>query len=609
VKKNTRICPALLFGIFVLFQCACAQDSFTLSKLRLAQGFEESGEWERAVVLYEDLYKLEPNNFLYLDGLQRSYTQIKEYGKAISVIRRWLILQPRDINKLTTLGGLYYDAGEEATADSVWKSVIAVDPHNTQMYRMVANEMLEHRMYDQCIRTYLDGRAMSNSEGTFADELGNLYTMLQQYAPATKEYLRLMKTAPEQLSFVQSRLGTFTVKPEGLSAASKAVQEELKNSQDNIALHRLYAWLLMEDRRYDEALGQYRIIDGSAHANGNELFNFAQRLHQEHAYKSASDAFKDIIDNDQHSPLLPSARFGYARAVEEQVALADTSAAPSESHPTYNHVIQLYESIAADHGIPDLAAQSLYRIGVIKLDKLFDLNGALDAFTRMKALPATSSIFSDAVLKTGEIQTARNDLAGARNEYDRLSKTSIVLYQDQAAFKLAELNYFEAKFDTALSMLKRFNMNLNTDLANDALQLQYFIQENSASAPQALTEFARADLLMRQRKYSESLVQFQDIVKRYSTALLVDDAMMKIGELYVLLGNPHEAMKAFQFIADSIQMSILKDRAQFRIAEIYQTILNNKTQAIDAYEKLLTQFPNSLYAEESRKRIRLLRGG
>jgi tetratricopeptide (TPR) repeat protein len=88
----------------------------------------------------------------------------------------------------------------------------------------------------------------------------------------------------------------------------------------------------------------------------------------------------------------------------------------------------------------------------------------------------------------------------------------------------------------------------------------------------------------------------------------VDDAMMKIGELYVLLKRPHEAISAFHFIADSIQLSILKDRAQFNIAEICQTVLNNKTQAIEAYEKLLSQFPNSLYVEESRKRIRLLRG-
>ena len=609
MKIKNKIWIVYLFGILALFQFARAQDTDKLMKLRLAQGFEEAGEWERAVVLFEDLSTLEPTNYLFLDGLQRSYTQIKEYGKAINVIRRWLIVQPRDISKMTTLGGLYYDSGNEAAADSVWKSVIAIDPRNVQMYRLVADEMLQHRMYDQCIRLYLDGRSMSKSDAAFADELGNLYTALQQYTSATKEYLRLIKTTPDQLPFIQSRLSAFTSKPEGLSAASETVRDELKNLPDNIALHRLYAWLLSEERRYDTALEQYRIIDRLSNAKGNELFNFAQRLHQERAYKTAAEAFKEIINEHKSPQLLPYAHFGYARALEEQVVLTDTAAASSSgSQPTYSNAIQLYESISAEYANSELAVQSLYRIGVIKFEKLFDLDGALNAFNRLKNVPSTINISHDAVLKSGDIQIARNKLVEARKEYDRLSKISLVVYQDQAAFKLAELDYFEAKFDTALSILKRFNTNLTTDLTNDALQLQYFIQENNTSAPQALTEFAKADLLMRQRKYSESLVQFQDIVKHYSTALLVDDAMMKIGELHLLLKRPNEAMTAFRFIADSIQLSILKDRAQLRIAEIYQTVLNNKAQAIEAYEKLLAQFPNSLYAEESRKRIRLLRG-
>jgi tetratricopeptide (TPR) repeat protein len=468
--------------------------------------------------------------------------------------------------------------------------------------------MLQHRMYDQCIRIYLAGRSMTKSDATFADELGNLYAALQQYASASKEYLRLINTAPEQLSFVQLRLSAFTTKPEGISAASKTVKDEIRNSPDNIALHRLYTWLLSEERRYDEALEQYRIIDRLSNANGNELYNFAQRLQQERAYKTSAEAFKEIINEHKNLPLLPYAHFGYARALEELIAQTDSVVLSSESQPTYNKPIQLYESLVAEYANPDLTAQSLYRIGVIKFDKLFDLDGALNAFNRMNNVPSTSNISNDAVLKIGDIQIARNDLAEARKEYNRLSKISPAMYQDQAAFKLAELNYFEAKFDSALSILKWFNTNLNTDLTNDALHLQFFIQENNTSAPQALTEFAKADLLIRQHKYSESLVQFQDIAKHYSTALLMDDAMMKIGELYLLLKHPNEAIAAFHFIADSIQLSILKDRAQFRIAEIYQTILNKKTQAIEAYEKLLAQFPNSLYAEESRKRIRLLRG-
>ena len=591
---------------FVLFNSAFSQNADKLMKLRLAQSFEEADEWEHAASLYEELFKSEPANFIFLDGLRRSYIQLKEYDKAIGIIRRWFITHPHDINLMTTLGGLYYDSGNEPAADSVWKVALSIDPNNVQSYRLVANEMMQHRLYERCIRTYIDGRTMSKSEVLFADELGTLYAALQQYTLATQEYLRLVKKNPDQLSFVQSRLGAIILKPEALRAASEIVKGEVENSPENIALHRLYAWLLMEERRYDSALEHYRTIDRLTNADGRELFNFAQQLNQEHASAAAAEAFKEIINRFDKSGLLPYARFGYARALEELSNEADTLA--SESQPIYRNAIQIYESLAAAQNHPDLSVQSLFRIGILKFEKFFDLNGALSAFNKIKEYPNTLNILYDAAIKTGEVQVARNDLVAARKEFERIAMLPLVVYQDQAVFKLAELNYFEAQFDSSLTLLKRFDTNLNTDLANDALQLQYFIQENKTSSLPALEEFAKADLQMRQRKYAESLIHFLDIIQRYPATLLIDDAMMKIGELHLKLKQTNEAITAFRFIADSIQLSILKDRAQFRIAEISESVLHNKAQAITDYEKLLEQFPNSLYAEQARKRIRLLRG-
>ncbi len=603
--------------MFCCHSVAFTQDTNRLLKLQLAQRFEEAGEWERAVTLYRDLYESEPTNFIFLNGLQRSYTKIKEYDKAINIIHQWLAVHPLDINLMTTLGGLYFYSGNEATADSVWKNILSIDPYNLQPYYIVAKEMMNHRLYEQCIHIYLDGRSISKQDAAFADELGNIYIALQQFASATKEYLRLIRTTPDGLSLVQSRLSSFTTKPEALKIASEIIGIEVKTSPDNVVVRRLYAWLLMEDRNYDSALEQYRTIDHLSTANGNELYNFAQLLIREHAYKTAAHAFKEILDEHKNSSLLPSAHFGYARALEELSNQLDTVISLSglsltipetKSQPIYQNVIQLYESIVSSHPNPDLIAQALFRIGIIMFEKFFDLDSSLNAFNRTREFSLTSNIPYEISLKIGDVQVAHNNLVEARKEYALLAKTSLVTYQDQAAFKLAELDYFEAHFDSALSMLKRFNTNLNTDLTNDALQLQYFIQENKTTSPQALEEFAKADLLLRQRKYSESLVQFQDIVGRNSMALLIDDAMMKIGELHLRLRQPHEALKIFCFIVDSIQLSILKDQAQFHIAEIYQSVLHNNMQATKEYEKLLAQFPNSLYVEEARKRIRTLRG-
>ena len=493
------------FSVFAAFFCvalaAQSQDADRLTKLRLAQGFEDSGEWERAVTLYEDLYKVESENHQIVDGLQRCYTQIKEYDKAVDIILSWLELHPEDANFAIKLGGLYYDSGKESAADSVWNAVLSSNHNNVQLYRVVANEFMEHRLYERCIRTYLDGREISKNYAQFADELGSIYVALQQYTSATKEYIRFVKSAAEQVPFVQSRLSTFIIRPEGLKSATEVLNVEVDNLPNNIGLRRLYAWLLMEDRKYAAALEQYRIIDRISNSNGNELFNFAQRLFQENVPAVAAKAFKEVIEEHKNSLFLPFARFGYARAIEE----LSNQTTENTTHSSYSEAIQLYESIVGTYPNPDLTMQALFRIGVIKFEKLFDLDGALDAFNQIKKFPQKSNILYEASLKIGEVQIAKNNLVEARQEYIRLINVPVVLYQYQAVFKLAELSYFEARFDSALSLLKRFNSNLNTDLTNDALQLQYFIQENNSSTPQALKEFSEADLLMRRQKYLKSM--------------------------------------------------------------------------------------------------------
>jgi tetratricopeptide (TPR) repeat protein len=211
-------------------------------------------------------------------------------------------------------------------------------------------------------------------------------------------------------------------------------------------------------------------------------------------------------------------------------------------------------------------------------------------------------------MNLGEIQTARNDLVRAHREYGQLLKIVPEPYRDRVLFRIAELDYFEARFDTAAGSLQRISMNLANDLANDALQLLYFIQENRAAGQEALAEFAHADLLARQRKYSEALALFESVTKRFAATPLLDDAMMRTGDLHLLLNETDSALVVFGRIINDMPTSILRDRAQMKIGEVYEVRLKDKHKAIEAYEAVLANYPTSLFVEEARKKIRVLRG-
>jgi tetratricopeptide (TPR) repeat protein len=619
---HTALC---VFGWLVLPAFAhqvSAQQTETNIQFKLAQSYEQQGEWERALPLYEALHRTEPQNYVFFDALRRTYSYLKMYDNAIRLVEDRRRLFPDDPLLKAILGSLVYQSGDETRANVLWQELIQSDAKNLNVYRLVASQMTEHRLYDQAINLYLQARTATGDQRAFAEELAWLYSSFQQFASATKEFVRILRASPAQLNYVQSRLSVFTAREDGMQQAIDVVRTHAAQEQTHIPLRTLLAWLYMERKDFPAALAEYRVIDRLNKANGQELFNFAQRALQERAYSAAATAYREVLEQHPNRERQPMAQFGFARAVEELSYSQDTtvhSAAPpapgilapegiSETRPTFRGALALYEKIVQDYPGTEFAAQAHYRIGMIRRETYFDLGRALASFGNVRETTRATATLVEATIQIAEIHTMQNDLNAARMEYARLLVSPSADVRDRATFRLAELDYFEGKFDSALTRMQPLTTNVATDLANDALQLQYFIQENKSSVPLAVAAFAKADLLMRQRKHSEALAQFQSLAHQYPYSLLYDDAVMKTGELHLRLNQVTEALAAFTSVAEEIPNSIFRDRAQFRIGETYELVVKDRAKAVEAYERILAKHPHSLHAEEARRRVRMLRG-
>ena len=55
-------------------------------------------------------------------------------------------------------------------------------------------------------------------------------------------------------------------------------------------------------------------------------------------------------------------------------------------------------------------------------------------------------------------------------------------------------------------------------------------------------------------------------------------------------------------------MDILVDDAHYFLAELYLNKLNNQEKAKEYYQKIIFDYPSSIYLVDSRKKFRLLRG-
>jgi len=594
------------------------------NKLRLAQSLERSGEYQRAAGLYEELYRRSPLNFVLFDGLHRMYMQLKKYDDAIALVQTRLERQPTDLVLLSTLGEDYLRAGKETEAHEAWERALASDKKNPNVYRYISNVLLQNRRFQEATDVLLRGRKIIGKQNLFATELGYAYTILGKYSEATLEYVHALKENPTNLSFVETRIASYTAKPDGLSLAIAAVRGEIQNDKENVTLYRLLAWLYLEGKQLEDAFSVYQMIDQLSSSAGQELLAFASQTFKESAYEVSAKAYKEFIERYPKTQITPKAKFGYARAIEELSAKNDSLAAmdikekprsegqlpASETLPTFGRAIAYYDGIVHDYPGSEFALQSLYRIGLIKFDRFFDIDGALQTLDQIDRQFPNNPLAPEVSLKTAEILVAKGELTKAEERLSKVTGGPVASQgeKDRATFALAEIDYFQGSFDSALVKLNSLATNLTADIANDALLLQGFIKEHQTKNELVLKEYARAEFLERQRKLSEAAAILEKLISTETSSPIVDDALLKLGELQRKMGDPMHALSTYQRLITEHPESILRDEAQFGIGEIYQLELKDKQRAIAAYEELLEKYPTSLYLDEVRKRIRQLRG-
>ena len=598
---------------------AFSQTPDVAAKFRLAQSYEQGGDYENAAKLYKDLLAKDSLNTVYFDGLRRMYMQLKRYDDAITLLEKHLSANPTDLGMRGMLGSAYYKAGNEAAANAQWERAITQEPANPNIYRMLANVLMENRLLDKTADLYRRARVSCKDPNLFTLELAQLLSVTMDFAGATAEYIRVLKQNPSQLAFVQSKMAGFTAKPEALAAALEVVQTTAEK-EGAPPFYDLLAWLYLEGKNYEAAFDVYKRIDKLTKGQGSSLFSFAERAFKERAYAVAARAYLDAINAPLPPARLPAAKYGYALTLKEQSAPSDTlhgtyslgTVPVTESQPGYAGAIAYFKLIIAEYPHSEFSARSYYQIGTIQFERYFDLDGSIKSFEQVeKELPGLNIITYEVSLKIGQILTAKSDTIQAATRYWSVvnAPNATPDNQDEAIFRLAELDYFNGRFEQAIQHLGQLSTNLTADFANDALVLMAFLQENKSTASQALAQFARADFLARQHKNTEAISLSLKVIEQYPQALLVDDALMKTASLQAQAGLYADALASYErLLAQFKETSIARDKAQFNIGEIYDIGLKDKAKAIAAYEKVLADYPNSLLTSQARKRIRELRG-
>ncbi len=594
----------------ILFSLSLYSQQDIINKFMLAQNFEQAGEFEKAKQLFEELYQQQPTNFQFFDALNRIYVQLKEYDNSISIIEHRLNSNQQDINLYGLLGKTYYLKGDEEKAFETWDEALKKFPDPTS-YRTMANYAIERRAFEKAIEYLNKGKEVTDDPRIFSFDLANIYSLTMRYKDAAKEYCSLISSHPNQYQLIESKILSYINKPDALEQTIDAVEEYSKG--DLVEFDYLYARLLMERDELEKAFEVYLEIDKKQNNLGADLYNFANFAYMEREYELAAKVFNEVIQRYPNSPVISSAKLGYAKTMEEalnkEFAANDNSWKPFYKAGKINSeeiekVVKAYSEIVDLYPQSEVAGESLLRIGRIYLYKKDDLTSAENFFNRVVKEYNNSRFIFDAYKELASINVLMDNLNSAEQNLQNIVENGRA-GEDQknpARYELAKVKFYNGDFSSAKNHLNEVLNNLKDNIANDAIDLSLLLNTNMNDSSNLL-KFAKAEKLIIQGKYEEASTLFKEIASNQQGFVLQNRAELREAEIELAMSNLEKSISILLEISYEQEKNIYADRALFLLGRIYQYGLKDDIKATQMYESLLAKFPNSLYLDEAREEI------
>lgn len=603
---------------FILFITAsvlyCQYPNDDNNRYLLGENYEQSGYPDKAKEIYEDLYRRNSSNPEYFNSLNRIYILLKQYDASIKLLEQKLSINTQDINIYGLLGSTYYVMGNETKAFSVWDDGLNKLPQNQLYYRLMANYAIERRAFDKAIDFLKRGKRISDNPLLFAFDLANLYSLTMQYKEAAEEYLSIVLMNPEQYQVVQNGLLSYINKVDALQKTIYVFEK--KRDDDNINLSYLLASLYMQGKMYEKAYGIYSEIDSKLKSKGIELLKFAQDLYNDHQYELGAKIFSDIIDRYPSSPIISSAKLGYAKTLEANLDSdknGETDWKPFSFNKTgdpkkVNEIIASFNEIVKIYPNSEPANEALFRIGYLKNNRLIDFEGAKEIFNKLIKDAPNSNFAIKSYEELGDIYLQEGNLEKSREMFQKLLQNNNIPGEEKnyARYKEAKLSFYEGNFAIGRELLNNIIRSYKDNNSNDALELALLLN-TMVNDSSNLVIFASAELLSEQRKFNQAREKYLIISQNPQVFVLQNLSKLRMAEIDLALDNYDSSMKLLQEVTDEKEKNIYSDKALYLQGKIYEFAKKDNPKAIEIYESLLAKFPNSIYLDDAREAINKLK--
>lgn len=594
---------------------------------KLAIQFYQNGEYEKAKELFQKIYEKKLDTYIYF-YYYRTLLELQEYKDLERVVKKQQKAFPTLQRYKIDLGYVYEISGNSKDAYEVYDDAIKKVPNTENAYRELYNAFLAFGKRDYAEIVLMKARKQLQNNKLFSKELTFIYQQLNLTDKIFNEALNLIQDDDEKyLNTAQEILQNLLIDDadnQKHQTIKNGLKKAIQNDPNNGCILKLYYWISILNKEFSEGLNIAKSIDRRAKNSGDILFDFALIAKENRAYDSAIDALLTIINRKQDLPISTSAQFEllnvkYLKLTSTSpVKMQDAQALELEFkkmideygiHSGTSDWIRKYAHLLAFYSNkPDEATAILYK--AIK-----------NAENDKKVIAIYKIDLADILLHTNQIWDAT--LLYSQVDKDFPNDT----IGQMAKFKNAKLSFYIGEFAWAQSQLDVLRAATSKLISNDAMYLSFIISDNQEDEEEsededtlntlfndntthniALRMFAKADFLIFQNNDNEALKYLDSITLYSPLSPLTDDVLYTRAQIATRQNDYFAAEKYYKKIAESFSTDILGDDALFKLAELYEYYLKNIPEAMACYQKLLKEYPGSLYVVDARKRFRYLRG-
>jgi TolA-binding protein len=590
--------------VLLLFVCSArllAQNN----DLLLARQYAANGEQQKALDIYQKLFK--QDNEAYYQQYFSSLLTFKKFDEAESITKKMLRKYPGNNEFIIALGSVYTQQGNTGKADALYSDLIKNLPADQGAIANIASQFYQSANADYAIRIFLQGRKLLHTDNAFAFELITLYRYKRDKEALTEEYLNFLPANPVFLNQAESTLASVYEGPADYDMLKVSLLKRIQKDPQQIIYTNLLTWQFLQQKEFDMALNQALALSRRQNDDASNVFELCRTLVANEAYDAAIRGYEYIVSKgDKDNQNYISAKIELINTKNLKVTNGQYTQA--DLLGLEKDYTGLLNELGRGRGTV-FAMQKLANLQAFKLHKLKDAQTLLEAAIAIQGVRPV--LLAACKLDLGDIYLLNNQPWDATLLYSQVEKdnTATPIAQD-AALRNAKLAYYTGDFDWARRQLNILKAATTQLIANDALNLSLLISDNlnADSTGNALKIYSRADLLIFAEQPAKAMLTLDSIDKKYPGNALEADILMAKVRIMIQQKDFNNAVVLLKEIVEKHAFDLWADDAVFMLGDIYETRLNDANQAKTYYQKIITDYPGSLWINDARKRFRLLRG-